>query len=89
MRHCPLRACTRAGETSAASPTAKVGLVTTREKLHQPVDELNEAEVQAALARLVRDREAIERRTETEDSQGTAEAWAVASAREAIREEPW
>ena len=63
--------------------------MTTREKLHQLVDELNEAEVEAALARLVRDREAIERWTQTDDSEGTADAWALANAREAIREEPW
>ena len=63
--------------------------MTTREKLHQLVDELNEAEVEAALARLVRDREAIERWTQTDDSQEAADAWALASAREAVREEPW
>jgi hypothetical protein len=63
--------------------------VTTREKLHQLVDELNEAEVEAALARLVRDREALEHWTATENSQGTVDTWALANAREAIREEPW
>jgi hypothetical protein len=63
--------------------------MTPREKLHLLVDELSEAEAEAALARLVRERELLARWTETEDSQAAEDAWALANAREAIREEPW
>lgn len=62
--------------------------MTTREKLHRLVDELSEAEVQAALTRLERERGAIERWAET-DAGSAEDVWAVANAREAIREEPW
>ncbi len=63
--------------------------MTTREKLHELVDELDDDEVEAALTRLVREREAIERWSELEDSPAAGDAWALANAREAIREEPW
>jgi hypothetical protein len=63
--------------------------VTTREKLHQFVDELSDTEVEAALARLMREREALERWAEIEDRDAVEDAWARANAREAIREEPW
>lgn len=63
--------------------------MTTREKLHSLVDELTDAEVEAALVRLARDREALRAWAEA-DERGAAEAtWAQANAREAIREEPW
>jgi hypothetical protein len=61
--------------------------MTTREKLHRLVDELSEAEVQAALTRLERERAAIEQWGES-DSSSVEDVWAVANAREAIREEP-
>jgi hypothetical protein len=63
--------------------------MTTREKLHRLVDELSEAEAEAALARLVREREAIERWADAEEADAVEDAWAQANAREAIREEPW
>jgi hypothetical protein len=63
--------------------------VTPRERLHQLVDELSEAEVEAALTRLLREREAVEQWAAAEDSEATEDAWARANAREAIREEPW
>lgn len=63
--------------------------MTTREKLHRLVDELTEAEAHAALTRLERERAAIERWAEADDAGSVTEAWAVANAREAIREEPW
>lgn len=63
--------------------------VTTREKLHRLVDELSDAEVEAALTRLVRDREALERWAASADAGAVEDAWALANAREAIREEPW
>ena len=63
--------------------------MTTREKLHRLVDELSEAEVQAALTRLERERAAIERWAEVDDASSVEDAWAAANAREAIREEPW
>ncbi|MGA3362575.1 MAG: hypothetical protein ABSD82_11165 [Solirubrobacteraceae bacterium] len=63
--------------------------MTTREKLHRLVDDLDDAEVEAVLTRLVREREAIERWTAAEDAPPAVDAWALANAREAIREEPW
>lgn len=63
--------------------------MTTREKLHRLVDELSEAEAQAALTRLVRDRAAVEQWAEADDPGSVEDAWAAANAREAIREEPW
>ncbi len=63
--------------------------MTPREKLHLLVDELSEAEAEAALARLVRERELLARWSEPEDADAVEDAWAVANAREAIREEPW
>jgi len=67
----------------------KVREVTTREKLHQLVDELTEAEVEAALVRLGRDHAALQRWAQNEDAVPAEDAWAQANAREAIREEPW
>lgn len=63
--------------------------MTPREKLHLLVDELSDAEAEAALARLVRERELLARLTGSEDSEATEDAWALANAREAIREERW
>jgi hypothetical protein len=63
--------------------------VTTREKLHLLVDEFSEAEAEAALARLVRERDLLAQWTAPEGPQLTEDAWALANAREAIREEPW
>jgi hypothetical protein len=63
--------------------------MTPREKLHLLVDELSDAEAEAALARLVRERELLAQWTAPEDAQTAEDAWALANAREAIREEPW
>jgi hypothetical protein len=63
--------------------------MTPREKLHLLVDELSDAEAEAALARLVRQRELLGRWAETEDTDASEDAWALANAREAIREERW
>jgi hypothetical protein len=63
--------------------------MTPREKLHLLVDELSEAEAEAALARLVRERELLARWTGAEDAEATEDAWALANAREAIRAERW
>jgi len=63
--------------------------MTPREKLHVLVDELSDAEVEAALARLLRERELLERWTSSESAEATENAWALANAREAIREERW
>lgn len=63
--------------------------VTTREQLHRLVDELSEAEVEAALTRLVRERDAVEQWAAAEDAAAVEGAWALGNAREAIREEPW
>jgi len=62
--------------------------MTPREKLHLLVDELSEPEAEAAFARLVRERELLARWSEPEDADTVEDAWAVANAREAIREEP-
>ena len=61
--------------------------MTPREKLHVLVDELSDAEAEAALARLVRQRKLLGQWTEAEDNDATVDAWALANAREAIREE--
>ncbi len=63
--------------------------MTPREKLHLLVDELSDAEAEAALARLVREREMLRRWTGAEDTHATEDVWALANAREAIREERW
>ena len=63
--------------------------MTTRENLHRLVDEFSEAEAEAALAPLVRERDLLAQWTAPEDRQVTEDAWALANAREAIREEPW
>jgi hypothetical protein len=63
--------------------------VTPREKLHRLVDELSETEVEAALTRLLREREAVEEWAAEEGTETAEDAWARANAREAIREEPW
>ncbi len=57
-----------------------------RERL---VNELSEAEGQAALTRLVRERAAVEQWAEADDPGSVEDAWAAANAREAIRKEPW
>src|SRR5207248_9974646 len=62
--------------------------MTSREKLHLLVDELSDEEAEAALARLVRERELLARWTEPEDANSAEDAWALANAREALREEP-
>jgi len=63
--------------------------VTTRDKLHRLVDELDEAEVEAALVRLARDHEALQLWARAENAEPAQDAWALQNAREAIREEPW
>lgn len=63
--------------------------MTTREKLHRLVDDLSEAEVEAALVRLEREREGLLQWAQAEDAERVEDAWALANAREAIREEPW
>jgi hypothetical protein len=63
--------------------------MTPREKLHLLVDELSDAEAQAALARLVCERELLQHWTGAEDSDATEDLWALANARAAIREERW
>ncbi|MEA2370425.1 MAG: hypothetical protein QOH12_819 [Solirubrobacteraceae bacterium] len=63
--------------------------MTPHQKLHLLVDELADAEAEAALARLVRERELLEEWTATEYTESTEDAWALTNAREAIREEPW
>lgn len=63
--------------------------MTTREKLHLLVDELSDAEAEAALARLTRERDLLAEWTAPADAQATEDAWALSNAREAIREEHW
>ncbi len=65
------------------------GAVTTREKLHLLVDEFSDAEAEAALARLTRERDLLAQWTAPEDAQSSEDAWALSNAREAIREERW
>lgn len=63
--------------------------MTTRDKLHRLVDDLNDAEVEAALTRLMREREAVEQWAAADDTAAVEDSWALANAREAIREEHW
>lgn len=63
--------------------------MTSREKLHLLVDEFTDAEADAALARLIRERELLEEWSNTEETGAAEDAWAVANAREAISEERW
>jgi hypothetical protein len=63
--------------------------MTMREKLHLLVDELTDAEAEAALARLVGERELLRQWTGPPDVGAEEDEWALANAREAIREEPW
>ncbi len=63
--------------------------MTTRERLHSLVDDLSEAEAEAALARLTRERDSLSAWAVSEDRDATEDAWALSNAREAIREEPW
>jgi hypothetical protein len=63
--------------------------MTTRERLHLLVDEFSDAEAEAALARLTRERDLLAQWTAPEDAQRTEDAWALSNAREAIREERW
>jgi hypothetical protein len=62
--------------------------MTTREKLHILVDELTDGEAEAALARLSRERELLRQWTASTDTAVAEDEWALANAREAIREEP-
>lgn len=63
--------------------------MTTREKLHILVDELTDGEAEAALARLSRERELLRQWTAPTDTDTAEDEWALANAREAIREERW
>lgn len=63
--------------------------MTPREKLHRLVDELSDAEIQAALVLLEREREAVQQWARVDDAEPIEDAWALSNAREAIREEPW
>jgi hypothetical protein len=63
--------------------------MTPREKLHQLVDDFSEAEAEAALIRLERDRERLQEWAAAEGRDEVEDSWALNNAREAIREEPW
>jgi hypothetical protein len=63
--------------------------VTTREQLHSLVDDLSEAEAEAALTRLTRERDSLSTWAKADNRDATEDAWALANAREAIREERW
>jgi hypothetical protein len=63
--------------------------MTSKEKLHHFVEELSDDEADAALTRLVRERELLTRWANSEEDSATEDAWARANAREAIREERW
>lgn len=74
---------------AVAGADATISRMTTRERLHRLVDELNEAEAEAALVRLGRDHEALRHWAYAEDTEPSQDVWALRNAREAIREEPW
>jgi hypothetical protein len=75
-------------DTGWGSVTVPDGM-TTREKLHILVDELTDGEAEAALARLSRERELLRQWTGSTDTAVAEDEWALANAREAIREERW
>jgi hypothetical protein len=85
LRHHPRKG----GRLGGGDRRRYIGFVTPRERLHRLGDELSEAEVEAALTRLLREREAVEEWAAKEDTEATEDAWARANARESIREEPW
>jgi hypothetical protein len=60
-----------------------------RAKLHVFVDELTDAEADATLARLLRERQLLTQWASSREAEASEDAWAMANAREAIREEPW
>jgi hypothetical protein len=72
-------------------PMTAVHLIamTSREKLHVFVDELTDAEAAATLARLLRDRERLAQWASSPEPDASEDAWAIANAREAVREERW
>jgi hypothetical protein len=74
---------------SRPRPALHFVLMTPHQKLHVLVDELTDAEAEAALARLIRERELLDQWTAPEDAEATEDAWALSNARESIREEPW
>lgn len=63
--------------------------MTSRDKLHRFVDELSEDEAEAALHRLLQERVAVEQWAATEEGPAVEDAWALANAHDAVREEPW
>jgi hypothetical protein len=74
---------------AGVGPALHFVLMTPHQKLHLLVDELTDAEAEAALARLVRERVLLEEWTATADTEATEDAWVLTNAREAIREKPW
>jgi hypothetical protein len=64
-------------------------VVTRRELLHRLVDEFSDAEVEAALTRRTRARDEDERWVAADGADAVPDGWALANAREAVREEPW
>jgi hypothetical protein len=70
--------------------TSTVGRITAREKLHRLVEELSEAEADAMLTRLAREREEVRQwGALAGDAEAIEDAWAQTNAYEAIRQEPW
>jgi hypothetical protein len=69
--------------------TRTVERITARERLHRLVKELSQAEADAMLTRLAREREDVRQRALAENAEGIEDAWALTNAREAIRQEPW
>lgn len=67
--------------------------MTPREKLNLLVEELSDVEPEAVLAKPVRERELLQRWAAvddlTDDADATEDVWALANARDAIREERW
>lgn len=53
------------------------------------VDELSDAEAEAAFGRLIRERDRLQRWPAAGDTVATEDVWALANAREAIRGERW
>jgi hypothetical protein len=85
------RTGSRARQGSRVALMAAVHLIamTSREKLHVFVDELSDTEAAATLARLLRDRERLTQWASSPERDANEDAWALANARDAVREERW
>jgi hypothetical protein len=91
-RRCTVK-CAQDGRSIDETSPAQGGSAHRRPRrcrlLHLLVDQLSDAEAEAALTRLSNERELLRQWTATADPSAAEAEWATANAREAIREERW